>query len=166
MSVYIPAESLLIKCDEYPATSITMSQTQTVMETQNASLSPPGGPPAFTDPSPGPGHDLELPSYTTVHEQQADPPPPPPSAPTAARPPSTSPTAPSQVLRTECSRALETAKGKRWLQLFVKSRASTPASLPVFFEGDVIAGRVELDLDKAEGCKGITIRVSELPQDH
>ena len=157
---------LLIKCDETPASTIAMSQTQTVTETQNVTLSLPDGPPAFTGPSPGLGHDLELPSYTTIHGQQADSPsPPPPSDPTVVRAPSASPNVPSQVLRTECSRALETAKGKKWLQLFVKSRASTSASLPMFFEGDVIAGRVELDLDKAEGCKGVTIRVSALLRD-
>ncbi|PPR02623.1 hypothetical protein CVT24_002194 [Panaeolus cyanescens] len=64
-----------------------------------------------------------------------------------------------QGCTTEHQRSLETAKGRKWLSIFVKSRAGTPASLPVFFQGDVIAGRVEIDLDKAESSKGVTISI-------
>ena len=63
-------------------------------------------------------------------------------------------------LAREHHRFLEGAKGRKWLSIFVKSRANTPASLPVFFEGDTIAGRVEVDLDKAESSKGVSIYVS------
>ncbi len=44
--------------------------------------------------------------------------------------------------------------------LFVKSWARDAASMPIFFEKDEILGRVEVDLDKAESFKGITITVS------
>ena len=59
----------------------------------------------------------------------------------------------------EHQRSLETAKGKKWLTLFVKSRANNPSS-PVFFEGDIVSGRVELDLDKAESSREVTVTVS------
>ncbi|KAF8905073.1 hypothetical protein CPB84DRAFT_1845155 [Gymnopilus junonius] len=62
-------------------------------------------------------------------------------------------------LAREHHRFLEGAKGKKWLSMFVKSRASNAASLPVFFEGDTISGRVEVDLDKAESSKGVTISI-------
>lgn len=63
-------------------------------------------------------------------------------------------------LAREHHKFLETGKGKKWLSMFVKSRATSAASLPVFFEGDTIFGRVELDLDKAESSKGVSITVS------
>jgi len=56
--------------------------------------------------------------------------------------------------------SLENEKGKKWLSMFVKSRASSAESLPVFFEGDAIGGRVEVDLNKPEGSKGVSIVVS------
>lgn len=59
----------------------------------------------------------------------------------------------------EHQRSLETTKGKKWLTLFVKSRANNN-SLPVFLEGEIVSGRVELDLDKAESSKGVTVIVS------
>jgi hypothetical protein len=55
---------------------------------------------------------------------------------------------------------LERSKGQKWLSLFVKSWARDAASMPMFFENADISGRVEVDLDKAESIKGITISVS------
>ncbi|KAJ6576650.1 hypothetical protein DFH09DRAFT_1149931 [Mycena vulgaris] len=60
--------------------------------------------------------------------------------------------------RTEHKYSLET-KGRPWLFIFVKSRSPNAASPPFYLEGDTIAGRVELDLDKAESSKGITIGI-------
>lgn len=65
--------------------------------------------------------------------------------------------------RSEYSCCLE-SKGHKWLSLFVPSRAINSISLPSFDEGDVISGRVELDLEKAEAVKGIVISVSRLLQ--
>jgi len=84
-----------------------------------------------------------LPSYAHVREQQQQ-------QSTPAQGPNGS---------GEHRRSLETAKGKKWLTLFVKSRANS-SSLPVFLEGDIVTGRVELDLDKAESSKGVTVTVS------
>lgn len=92
-----------------------------------------------------PGPDHELPSYAHAQNEQqkglGD--------------------ATGAGLGREHHKYLETGKGKKWLSMFVKSRATSAASLPVFFEGDTISGRVELDLDKAESSKGVSITVSE-----
>lgn len=61
---------------------------------------------------------------------------------------------------TEHHRFLETAKGKKWLGLSVKSRSPVAASMPIFVEGDTISGSVHIDLDKSESSRGITISVS------
>jgi hypothetical protein len=82
-----------------------------------------------------------LPSYAHVREQQQQ------------------HSTPVPVTSGEHQRSLETAKGKKWLTLFVKSRANN-SSLPIFLEGDIVSGRVELDLDKAESSKGVTVTVS------
>ncbi|KAJ7158555.1 hypothetical protein C8R46DRAFT_394456 [Mycena filopes] len=58
--------------------------------------------------------------------------------------------------RTEHKYSLEN-KGKPWLVIYIKSRAGTPASLPFFLENDTIAGRVELEADKSESIKSITV---------
>ncbi|KAF9466643.1 hypothetical protein BDZ94DRAFT_1212834 [Collybia nuda] len=58
----------------------------------------------------------------------------------------------------EHSYALE-INSHKWLSLFVKSRASSPKSQPMFLQGDVIVGRVELHLEKAETVKGIMIAI-------
>lgn len=60
----------------------------------------------------------------------------------------------------EHSYALE-SKNHKWLSLFVKSRANSPTSQPMFLQGDVISGRVDLHLEKAETVKGITIAVPQ-----
>ncbi|KDR85823.1 hypothetical protein GALMADRAFT_234914 [Galerina marginata CBS 339.88] len=54
---------------------------------------------------------------------------------------------------------LETAKGRKWLSMSVKSRATSAASLPIFFEGDTISGRVMVDLDQEEHIKGVSISI-------
>ncbi|KAJ6507966.1 hypothetical protein C8R47DRAFT_1100150 [Mycena vitilis] len=70
----------------------------------------------------------------------------------AAPPPATA------VYRSEQKCSLE-SKGRPWLFMFVKSRAPNAGALPFFLQSDTIAGRVELDLDKAESLKGISIAV-------
>jgi hypothetical protein len=70
------------------------------------------------------------------------------------------PVAPQAHEQSEHSYALE-SKSRKWLSLFVKSHANTPTSLPVFLEGDVISGRVELHLERAETVKGIIIAVNQ-----
>ncbi|KAJ7707531.1 hypothetical protein B0H17DRAFT_1032986 [Mycena rosella] len=82
--------------------------------------------------------DNELPGYTAK------------AAPAAA--------AAAGASRTEHKYSLE-AKGRPWLFIFVKSRSQNAASPPFYLEGDTVAGRVELDLDKAETSKGISIGI-------
>lgn len=60
----------------------------------------------------------------------------------------------------EHQRSLERGKNQKWLSLFVRSGAKGVASMPMFFENDDILGRVEIDMDKAESVKSITISVS------
>jgi len=52
------------------------------------------------------------------------------------------------------------SKGRRWISMFVKSRSTNPTLAPLFLEHDIISGRVELDLDKSETFKAVTISVS------
>jgi len=52
------------------------------------------------------------------------------------------------------------SKGRRWISMFVKSRSTNPTLAPLFLEHDVISGRVELNLDKSETFKAVTISVS------
>lgn len=119
-------------------------------------------PPASNGAEPSTKHDLgsELPTYAHAREERQQQQQAPPPVVSRALSAAVGGSGVGSVLGTEAHRALETTKGKKWLNLFVKSRAGNAASLPVFFEGDVIAGRVELDLDKAEGYKGITVKVS------
>lgn len=49
--------------------------------------------------------------------------------------------------------------GKIWLSLHVRSRAKSAASPPIYTEGDIVSGRVELHFDKPEKIKGINIAV-------
>jgi len=95
------------------------------------------GPPEITN-----DQDHELPTYAHVQTQRQQ-----------------SREASGAALTREHHRFLEDTKGKKWLSMFVQSRASNAASLPVFFEGDTISGRVEVDLDKAESSKGVTISI-------
>ena len=66
----------------------------------------------------------------------------------------------SPIRGPEFQRSLERGKDQKWLSLFVRSGAKDAASMPMFFENDDILGRVEIDLDKAESVKSITITVS------
>jgi hypothetical protein len=54
---------------------------------------------------------------------------------------------------------LEDKSGRNWVSFKVKSRAADPKNTPLFFEGDTIAGEVQLDLAKAKTLKGLTITV-------
>ncbi|KIJ12780.1 hypothetical protein PAXINDRAFT_117723 [Paxillus involutus ATCC 200175] len=56
--------------------------------------------------------------------------------------------------------SLEDSKGYKWLSLTVSSRAPNPASLPCFYQGDIISGQVDLDVLKSESIKAITIKVT------
>ncbi|KAH9847696.1 hypothetical protein C2E23DRAFT_847726 [Lenzites betulinus] len=60
---------------------------------------------------------------------------------------------------TEHRYQLEDSKGRPWLWLNVKSRSREAKQLPLFFEHDTISGTVEVDLDKAEGSKGVLISI-------
>jgi hypothetical protein len=62
------------------------------------------------------------------------------------------------VSRTEHKYFLET-KGRPWLLIFIKSRAANAGSLPYFLQGDTVAGRVELDIEKAESFKAVSVAV-------
>ena len=66
----------------------------------------------------------------------------------------------SHIRGPEYQRSLERGKNQKWLSLFVRSGAKNATSMPMFFENDDILGRVEIDLDKAESVKSITITVS------
>ncbi|TFY77721.1 hypothetical protein EWM64_g6292 [Hericium alpestre] len=52
---------------------------------------------------------------------------------------------------------LDGAKERPWLTLYLRSRASSPKSTPLFFDKDVIKGKVLVDLDKPETIKGVSI---------
>jgi len=56
----------------------------------------------------------------------------------------------------EYSISLDT-KGRPWLSIFVRSRATTATTNPIFLQGDVIKGRVEIDLKSNEAIKSITL---------
>ncbi|KAG8213462.1 hypothetical protein J3R82DRAFT_11980 [Butyriboletus roseoflavus] len=56
--------------------------------------------------------------------------------------------------------SLQDEKGFKWLILAVSSRASASTSLPVFYEGDVISGQVDLDVLKSESIKCISIKIT------
>ncbi|KAJ7476230.1 hypothetical protein FB451DRAFT_1397558 [Mycena latifolia] len=60
--------------------------------------------------------------------------------------------------RSEHKSSLET-KGRHWLFVYVKSRSPSATAPAFFLEGDTVAGRVELDLDKTEAVKGISISI-------
>lgn len=58
--------------------------------------------------------------------------------------------------------SLEDSKGHKWLLLSVKSRAPSPESWPVFCAGDLISGRVTLDILKSESSKAIVVTVTAM----
>ncbi|KAI9000455.1 hypothetical protein BD414DRAFT_1082 [Trametes punicea] len=55
---------------------------------------------------------------------------------------------------------LEDTRGRPWLWLTVKSRSKEARQLPLFFDCDTITGIIEVDLDKAEGSRGVLISVT------
>ena len=55
-----------------------------------------------------------------------------------------------------------TRKSSPWLTLRVTSRAKTTKHLPLFSEGDAIAGSVDLDLEQEMVVKTVTISVRTL----
>ncbi|KAF8815522.1 hypothetical protein BYT27DRAFT_7193253 [Phlegmacium glaucopus] len=79
--------------------------------------------------------DAELPSYTRVQTQQ------------------------SPISGSVHQRYLERGKDHKWLSLFVRSSSRDAGSMPMFFEDDNISGRVEIDLEKAESIKSVTISI-------
>ncbi|KAI0258402.1 hypothetical protein BC834DRAFT_975183 [Gloeopeniophorella convolvens] len=55
--------------------------------------------------------------------------------------------------------ALRDKAGREWLVFTVASRASSAKQMPVFFDGDPVAGEVHLDLAKPESLKGLTVTI-------
>ncbi|OBZ62661.1 hypothetical protein A0H81_15025 [Grifola frondosa] len=49
------------------------------------------------------------------------------------------------------------SKGRQWVWLTVKSRSPGAKQLPLFFDRDVITGTVEVDFDRADAAKGVSI---------
>ena len=66
----------------------------------------------------------------------------------------------SRTQLTEQTFKLEDTKSRAWLWLKVKSR-SRENQLPLFFDRDTVSGTVEVDFDKADGAKAVTIAVSD-----
>lgn len=60
---------------------------------------------------------------------------------------------------TEHSYKLDDSKGRPWIWLTVRSRAKEKKTWPLFYERDVIQGTVEVDFDKTDGAKGVSIGV-------
>ncbi|KAI0052247.1 hypothetical protein FA95DRAFT_1601919 [Auriscalpium vulgare] len=56
--------------------------------------------------------------------------------------------------------SLKHPDGREGLTLVVRSRAQDGKYLPLFFDGDAIAGEVRVNFEKAESLKGATIRVT------
>lgn len=90
-------------------------------------------------------NDNELPQYSTLTRTSVAPVP---------------PLLGSTVSRAHIS-SLEDSKGRPWVSLIVTSRAANSALPPFFMEGDVISGRVELDLEKPETAKAVVVSVSK-----
>jgi hypothetical protein len=69
---------------------------------------------------------------------------------------------PARTAPARCSHSYSLEnKGRAWLTLKIaNSRALNPKHLPVFHDADTIEGSVEVDLDKAESAKGLSIAVS------
>ena len=60
---------------------------------------------------------------------------------------------------TEHTYQLEDSRGRPWIWLSVKSRAKDKKTWPLFYERDVIQGTVEVDFDKTDGAKAVSIGV-------
>jgi hypothetical protein len=67
----------------------------------------------------------------------------------------------SAALSTQHESALYDSPNCKWLILRTNTRPRKPESLPIFREGDIISGEVELHLTKGENMKSITISVRE-----
>lgn len=55
---------------------------------------------------------------------------------------------------------LEDSKGRPWIWLRVKSRAKDKKTWPLYYERDVINGAIEVDFDKTDSAKAVSISVS------
>ncbi|KAI9568203.1 hypothetical protein HD554DRAFT_2022523 [Boletus coccyginus] len=56
--------------------------------------------------------------------------------------------------------SLQDPKGFNWLVLTLNSRASASTSLPIFYQGDVISGQVDVDVPKSGSIKGISVKIT------
>lgn len=82
--------------------------------------------------------------------------------PDSALPPYIGRGAPNSTQGTESvehSYQLEDSRGRPWIWLILKSRAKDKKTWPLFYEQDVIQGTVEVDFDKTDGAKGVSIGV-------
>ncbi|TDL25704.1 hypothetical protein BD410DRAFT_895932 [Rickenella mellea] len=70
------------------------------------------------------------------------------------------PQATARAGQTEQAYSLETNAGRKWITLRVTSWSPNPKSLPLFLDGDTIKGTVEVDLEKPESSKGVSINIS------
>jgi hypothetical protein len=68
----------------------------------------------------------------------------------------------SHACRMEYSCSLFGSDGQALMTLFVRSRAPSKQTLPMFYEGDSITGAVEISPPKSITVKGISISVSHL----
>ena len=59
----------------------------------------------------------------------------------------------------EHSYQLEDSKGRPWIWLSIKSRAKDKKTWPLYYERDLIQGTVEVDFDKTDGAKAVSIGV-------
>ena len=60
---------------------------------------------------------------------------------------------------TEHTFQLDDNKGRPWVWLTVKSRARDKKTWPLYYERDIINGIVEVDFDKVDGAKGVSVAV-------
>jgi hypothetical protein len=60
---------------------------------------------------------------------------------------------------TEHAYALTSRAGRAWATLRVRSRARAPGHRPYFFQGDAIAGAVELDLARPDHIRAVEVEV-------
>lgn len=89
-----------------------------------------------SDATPSSARDLDLPTYSRGSESRAD--------------------------VVEHHYQLQDSKRREWLWMTVKSRSKNPQHLPLFFDHDRIDGAIEIDFDKADGAKAISLSVSLL----
>ncbi|KAF8217696.1 hypothetical protein K438DRAFT_2037573 [Mycena galopus ATCC 62051] len=51
-------------------------------------------------------------------------------------------------------------RGKQWGSLILESGARSPSSIPLFYEDDTIYGSVEMDVDKADSMRSVTVKAA------